>query len=660
MPVRRTNRPRWVVAGAFGAAVALLPPGASGAPVATRTPTVATPAVTTAARTVTLPTGERVAVRTGPAGRVVVAPEGGPYREWMVGGDLYVAPVSAARLVATEPGGFDVSASLRGGAPPARTVQPRFPMRTVTLDVTDDQGGPAALSQLLVVNVDDGRRYQGAPVATGGVAKISVPDGHYGLSGNEDVVDAQGDLTAERVVFGDFTVDGGAVTVPVDFRTATDRVSVATPRSAVPVAQDLVWYRGSSDADSVAGTIGGLPGDVPLYLGTSAGTYGVQHLAVRQRLESPAGTAHPYLYDVRFPTGGAIGADQSYRVRPATLATVDTTYTSDVPDRVGVTGYAPLLPWEQFSMVEDTPVTQPVRRTEYLTALPGQQWMPELWTTVDWDYLEQMWGGSRVYRPGQHTAASWQAGPVAPGLPADTGVGYYGCSACRADDELSVSVSPLTDAEPDHFGDMSSSGAVTSTGHVTLYENGVRVVDGSGSGVEATVTPDPADYRLVYDQTRLTAATHLNTGAHVEWTFRSQHSGSGTVPSRWVCATDHPDDCSAVSLLTLGYRLPQGIDGSIRPGPGTLRLTVAHTSGTPAVPVRDATLAVSFDRGRHWMPATLTRLHDGTFAARWTTPTTGGTVSLRASAADASGATISETLLDAVAVRELRTGSGSR
>ncbi|MBO0882799.1 MAG: hypothetical protein J2P17_21185, partial [Mycobacterium sp.] len=590
----------------------------------------------------------------GPTDRLGIAPvspSSGPYQERLIDGDLYVVPMSAARQAATDPDAFDVSAKLRGTATAPRSAQPNYPMRTVTLDVTDDRGDPASLVSLVVLNVDDSRKYQGSPTVIDGVAKISAPDGHYALLASQEVDDAEGAQTAEKVVFVDFTVDGAATTVSVDLRAATHLVSVSTPRAAAPVEQDLVWFRGSSDEDGVADTIGALSGDVSLYLGSSAPAYGVQHLAIRQRLESPIGVAHPYLYDVRFPTEGAIGDDQHYQVRSADLTTVNTSYSSDVPERVGMSLLSSLLPWEPYPDVEGNTVTQPLRRTEYLTATDSMVWKGDLFTS-EGPGFEQLSGGYHSYRPGQHTVVSWLAGPVTPSFPTDTGLGWYGCPACREGDTLSLSVSPLSDAEPDHSGGLAGGRNVTSISRLRLYQDGNELADVPSSATEVTVPPDPAGYRLVYDQTRITPTTHLSTSAHVEWAFHSRHSASTTVPSRWSCSVDHPGDCSAVSLLTLNYRLRQTLSNSVHPGASNMRLAVAHTSGTPALPIRTAALAVSFDRGQHWIPASVARRQSNTFEARWTTPPSavGSTISLRATASDSMGNTILETVLDAVAV----------
>jgi hypothetical protein len=61
--------------------------------------------------------------------------------------------------------------------------------------------------------------------------------------------------------------------------------------------------------------------------------------------------------------------------------------------------------------------------------------------------------------------------------------------------------------------------------------------------------------------------------------------------------------------------------------------------------VTRASVSVSFDGGKTWHPATVTG-HEGRYTATFTAPA-GAKVSLRASAADAAGGSITETITSA-------------
>lgn len=83
-----------------------------------------------------------------------------------------------------------------------------------------------------------------------------------------------------------------------------------------------------------------------------------------------------------------------------------------------------------------------------------------------------------------------------------------------------------------------------------------------------------------------------------------------------------------------------------------MTLTVGHTSGAPAVPVRDATVSVSYDQGAHWTPARVVPSGHGTFLALWTNAkgTSGQKLSVKVTASDAAGATVTQSVTDVAAI----------
>jgi hypothetical protein len=623
-----------LVAGAFLTARA-----ASAGPVA---PAFTPGSVTGDVRTVTLPTGDKLEVRTDPAGHPLVTPAtpGLALETRTIGDDLYAIPLSAIRAQGNgmDVSRYDVSALLRGettAPPPA--AHPDFPMRTLTVNVIDDRGRPADDAAVQVMNVDDIAKHYSVRNVTGGVAKVSVPDGNYSLAVPTVAFADDGTPTTVRLAFADVTVAGGPATAAVDLRSATHLVSADTPRAADLISQDLTWFRGSGEGTAGTAWGWGMPGSTRFYVGDDPATAGVQHFYLHDRFESPAGTAKPYAYDVEFPTDGALTGDQGYHATDAGLATVDTRYHGDTP-QTGFTTLFGILPWEQGVGRGIYPVTEPLRRTEYLTGGQRLRYAGVLVTTGD-ATAEQWSSYTHAYQPGEHTTADWAQGPLAPGLPADTGADHYFCPACREDDTLSVILSPLTDSDPAHFARLAPSGdGVVSTSRFQLYQGGTKLADQTDvTGGDLTVGADPADYRVVYDQTRTTPNSTLSTGSHSEWTFRSRHSGATTVPGSWLCGTTYTrTDCSAVPLLTFNYQLPQGLDGTVGTGPEQLTLNVGHSTNLTAPAVRAATVAVSYDQGATWTVVPVACTGAGTFRALWnnTSATAGKTVSLKVTAKD--------------------------
>jgi hypothetical protein len=131
------------------------------------------------------------------------------------------------------------------------------------------------------------------------------------------------------------------------------------------------------------------------------------------------------------------------------------------------------------------------------------------------------------------------------------------------------------------------------------------------------------------------------------WT--SAHESGGTLPTGWQCGPGGRH-CRVEPLLTLGYSVPaMSLDGSAPPGQQVLGVSVQHLQLAQATPVTGATVQVSFDGGGTWHSAQVTGGAGGRFRAVFTAPA-GALVTLRASATDATGGSITETITSAYRV----------
>lgn len=539
------------------------------------------------------------------------------------------------------------------GQGPAAAAKPQFAMRTLILNVLDDQGQPVNAADLAVVNTDDARAYTGYPIAVDGQARISVPDGHYTAAAQMFRFNPDG-TTVARLVFKDFTVAGSAKSVTLDARTATSRISVDTPRPARLLGEAIGWYRGSADGYGTNFTQLLDPSTTSYVAGNNAAT-GVQHYYVQAHLESASTASRPYAYDLQFVSNGPIKSDQHYRAAPGSLATVHSAYYSDTPNLVGNTARFSHLPWEPTSFRFYYPLVQPTQRLEYVTAQPDLQYEQAVYASATDARVEGvMIGADHYYRPGQSATEDWWRGPIAPGFPTDDGIGVYPCRACRTENSLQLLPADATDSTSDHTGFLDSTATgVVSTQHFRLYRAGTLIADVTGqAGGTFLVPAQGAAYRAVLDQVRTTDWTKLSSRSHTEWTFRSVRSDHTTVPTRWNCGTGSNTNCSALSLLTAGIRLNEALDGHVQPGPASLQLTVGHTSGAKATPLVHAAVWVSYDHGATWHQTRLRPTGHSTYRAKWTIPHTAGAaaVSLKVTARDAAGATITQTVTDAALV----------
>jgi hypothetical protein len=124
------------------------------------------------------------------------------------------------------------------------------------------------------------------------------------------------------------------------------------------------------------------------------------------------------------------------------------------------------------------------------------------------------------------------------------------------------------------------------------------------------------------------------------------------LPAGWTCKPTfrgiiHPDRaCVAEPMMTLGYAVTGlSLRGITPPGRQVLQVTAGQLQLVAPIPVTRASVAVSFDGGKTWHAAKVTG-RAGNYTATFTAPA-GVTVSLRTSAADASGGSVTETITNA-------------
>lgn len=665
---RRLLRRTLAGVGAAAAVLASLAAPAAGAPLAGPTTARATAGATPAADTatpraapLTLPTGVRVLPVTGPDGAVTgvrqLPGEHAALLTRRIGGELYALPVRAMAGLgsSTSLADFDVSARVAGrpGRSPDGGIHPHFPMRTLSVHALDPDGSGAEHAVVTVINVDDFQKYAGMVDASGGEARISVPDGHYALMLSDPNFDGDNNLTALRYGFADVTVDGAATSATLR-GDDSHRVSVSTPRKTVPNVLAVSWWRGSTETDSVA-VDDFMPGGTPVYLPPSPAGRGVQHADVRS-IQTANGDddAQPYRYVLDFPAD-RFGADQSHTVTDADLATLRERFYSDQPGRSVWTSVSVLLPWDNLTTGAwfDAMPAQPT--TTYVNARPDLAYRSDLIAFHD----DQSGatdgytvGGWQTYRAGRTYRQNWLRGPLAPGIPADTGVGEYYCGACRTADTMAIWLAPVTDSTADHHGvNYPGYDSIAAT-RFRLYRGDALLTDQRDvTGANVAVPADGGSYRVAYDQTRTADWTDLSTVSHTEWTFDSAAGGTA-VPDRWHCgvATDGEGGelpgCTPVSLLLPRYRLAQRGDGTEPVGPGALTLTLAHSVGTADAPATSATVSVSFDGGQTWTATALHRRDAHTFRAEWANPASaaGRPVALRITATDTAGRTVTQTV----------------
>ncbi|WP_254896673.1 hypothetical protein [Amycolatopsis sp. Hca4] len=669
--------------------------------------------------TVTLPTGDRVTVRTAPDGRdtfeVRPAAEKGMARALVhlrLGGRDYEVPGTALPYLGRglDLSLFDVKALLAGakvpvdtatfgaalarqfkedsargrfggqglfangarfalaGAPKRQAAQPRSVMRTVSVDATDIAGKPADTGIAFLYNTDDGNTLapdENFNYFSGGTAKFSVPDGHYSALGVFWTTDADGNPTELRFsAQPEFAVTADAA-VRVDAKRASSKLTWVTPRPALPDDTGFLFRRAARTGPALLVDFDAGPG-VPIAVSPTSVPVrtGALQTYPYSRLVSPPGPGTPYEYVLQKATIGVI-PQQRYVITAKDVAAVDATYFSEYSS-LGLRQRSGMFTFEDGGGRPSHPIQLPRKQTEYVSAAPDLEWFGGMSKYVLPGPFPGWAGGQyeafRSYRGGTSVTEGWNRFPLHPtgavALLSEPTVSTLP-AATRAGDLLRFSFTPFSDNEPGHTGfGYYGEARDTITGHYRLTQDGTTLAEGSPSGgfeaaFEQEAGAGPATLGLTIDAGRTGPMYHQSTASHTEWTWKSQHVEGATLPPALYCARGEngPDrTCAVEPLLTLGYAVG-GLrpDGSTVAGPQGLDLTVGHLQASAAAPVTAATVQYSTD-GTTWQDAAVTARGGGVFHADFAAATEafrGLDVSLRVTAADAAGATITETITDA-------------
>jgi hypothetical protein len=581
--------------------------------------------------------------------------------------------------------GGGVSIALAGAPAPLRPpVTPDFPMATLTVTGTNSAGNPDTGDEIIVINDDNGDRFNdpnaSASVFFNGTAKFSVPTGHYwAVGGFVDVAKDRRTATWRLDVLTQFTV-AGATTVRTSARAATSKVTMVTPRPAQVIETDFNLLRGGrSGAPNTVG-LTSLSGPVYVSLVSTRPTVGSLHAYAAQVLFSPPGRGVPYQYALQYVDPPGIISPQRYVVRPKDVATLSELFyqTERSGGDFNFSGFLPdaSVPGIFDSVgPEDASFTIPGRDVLYVGGnVPAMIWQRSY--TAFRETAKQICEGGQsqgfaTLPLGAHLTERWGQFPLHPNAnvnlaPADLSAGdSTQPSASRSGNTLRIDTTPFTDSQP---GDTGAPGfgafspCDTSAGSYQIYQDGrkiaggnaVNMLNGSPLGYFSThvvLSPKPSVIRVALSAAIAGPDFTLSTASRTVWTWRSAFQPATRLPRGFFCFRDPvtlapaPDrNCAVQPMMTLEYGVHgMALDGSVPAGRQVVGITVGHLQLAHAARITGARVSVSFDNGRTWHAATVTRVGGGRFAAVFTAPA-GAYVMLRTSAADAVGGRITETI----------------
>jgi len=172
-----------------------------------------------------------------------------------------------------------------------------------------------------------------------------------------------------------------------------------------------------------------------------------------------------------------------------------------------------------------------------------------------------------------------------------------------------------------------------------------------------TVSAKPSVIRFTLNAARSGPAYVLSPRTQTVWTWRSRSQPTATVPQAWYCSYVLVNGqyvarrrCAVQPMMTLDYQVRGlALDGTAPAGPQAIDLTVGHLQLARAARVTGAAAQVSCDGGQRWQRATVTASGRGLFRIGFRVPGGCG-VTLRVSATDAAGGSVTETITRAYAV----------
>ncbi|MEU8080760.1 S8 family serine peptidase [Catellatospora citrea] len=332
----------------------------------------------------------------------------------------------------------------------------------------------------------------------------------------------------------------------------------------------------------------------------------------------------PDVYQFGWRTEGSFVTGFVHHVQRSELATVDVDYAQNA---TGVAAWRsnripePSLPGAYPLSSELPPVATPAHRTEYLSG--NVSWLSKILekTVADDEWildLAQMQDPG--YRAGRQYHERWN------GAPFNTTVTplYVGNPALvRQGDTLYASFSGYADSDG-HIG-----WPYTMTNfHLTLFHGGTSLGEVTGTFGSWDVAAQPTTYQLRY-AADLTEPDRLSQRMESVWTFTTSAEQQGEPP-----------------LTSIGFRPDLRLDNSSRAG-SVLTVPLTFTQQATAGRIRSVEVSVSYDDGATWRSVPTTEQH-GQYAATVRQPKQRtGFASLRATAVDSKGNTVTTTVIRA-------------
>lgn len=533
----------------------------------------------------------------------------------------YVTPASAkdfgaalaAKAIADSGAGWPSSKTLFGSVTAIspdmtvrKTVTPRFPMSTLIIDGISKTGGPMPFGFGFVLNMDDGRKFNGFAIMYHGQARASVPVGTYAAVFDDLTFSTDGSVVIREDVVTDFDVTGSQGHMTIDSRDATATPSVTTPLPSIPLSLDTEIELDDQAHHFFSGwgwTIG-LPGASMRFTPQPDPHVGTLRWSTHWETVDPSSPAGAYDFDATFAAPG-IPADESRVLRPVSQAmAVDNTYDSDATFQTAGASRFVFLPKSFGASATLWPIPIPLHRVDYVYAPAGSTIEDLALTNYNsrWDpgFID---GPYRPFAAGTSSSETWFRDPYSLAVPQPpAGARRFVCLACASDTRL-VYINGLNDSDPQHFVEVFGSPSGKPIAHFTVYRNDQLLFDKPDRlGAIVKIPTGPATYRVVNELSRRYTSSVFSTDVTTDVTFHSWQSVAA--PKGVFCFTRDP--CSIMPVVTAHVGLDTTTRGTLPVGRHVFDIETGHIRDARAFPITSVVVSVRRAGTTTWMPLAVT------------------------------------------------------
>lgn len=485
----------------------------------------------------------------------------------------------------------------------------------LTLVHLDRAGKPTTRHLTLVVNLDTGATVP-LPDDDDGAFTVLVPPGRYQVGTFIDGSTALAQPLLEVT---------GAQTVTLDARLGRPIAVTAPEPDAAAAQMQLGMNTRLGDGNQLTMLyVANDPG--PMYTAQIGGGGPVPGFTqmVAAQIARRDNDNSPYVYHLAYYNRGRMFTGLTRSPGRAELARVDKSFAQAAPGTRGSNSAAhselPEGPWSYTWGERWLPFDLPFRRVEYYNTDLDVRWSNGMSDGIQWQYA-----GPTAYRSGRASDEAWNRAVFGPNFP-DHESPYLWIT--RTGDR--VLVRPSWFGGP--AGQRRGSSEVDTRYAVSLFRDGVPVGETTDAIGDFTAPAAAGNYRLDIAADRGAPAT-LSTSVKTSWTFRSEHTDD-SVPTR----------------LPLSAILFAPVLDAYNSAPGgrlfAVPVTVQRQAGSAAGAVASLTVEASYDDGASWRPAAVA----GGIAVL-SHPAGGGFVSLRGTAVDTAGNTVTQTVIHAYRLR---------